>query len=117
LDAQKQTVLLAEAQMRGARLTKPLKLADAIERFAFVHLGDAAPLVIDGSALQRLGLSGETMVPLPDLSPQAGRPFWEKLGLIYVPCARGALLTSTRRMQQLGIDRPAQTGDLDGAIE
>lgn len=117
LAEQKKTVLLAERQLHGKGETKPIKLAAALERFAATHLKDAAPLVIDQIALRSLGLSGETMLGPADLTPQARRPFWEKLGLIHVPCPKGALLTSPRRMQLLGIHGAVQAAELDGAME
>ncbi len=117
LDKQRETVLTKEGNLRGDGLKKPMKLAAVMELFALVHLKDAAPLILDASAMNGLGLSGETMLAPADLSPQARRPFWEKLGLIYVPCSRGALLTSPARMQQLGLDGRGQTAELDNAIE
>ena len=116
LDAQKQAVRLAEAQLRGGNAGKPLKLGETLERLALNHLKGTAPLVIDQVASRALGLSTETSVSAAALSPQAERPFWEALGLIYVPCPSGALLTTPRRLQDLGV-RPSQPADLDGALQ
>src|SRR5439155_10680109 len=115
LDQQRQIVLNAEASLRATNQTKPIKLATVLERFAMAHLKDAAPLVIDQVAMRSLGLSGGTVVNPGDF--RLGSPFWEKFGLIYVPCPKGALLTSPRRMQALGIHSPAQTADLDDAFQ
>src|SRR5262249_172570 len=57
-----------------------------------------------------LGLTGDTPVSM------STRPFWEALGLVYVACPSGALLTSPRRLQSLRIHGPADTLELDGAI-
>src|SRR5262249_27994131 len=58
-----------------------------------------------------LGLSSETTVS------HSGRPFWEALGLVYVPCPSGALLTSPGRLQSLGINGPLQAMELDEAVQ
>lgn len=117
LAEQRQALLTAEAQMRGSGMAKPTKLAAVLERFATAHLKEGLPLIIDEPALRSLGLSGETMIQPFDLGPQAGRPFWEKLGLTCVPGTRAALLTSPRRLEQLGIDRPARVVDLDDTLD
>ena len=113
---QRQTVLTAEAQMRRAGFAKTTKLAAVLERFALSHLDGAIPLVIDEPALRSLGLSGATVLTPSDLSSQTGRPFWEKLGLTFVPCANAALLTTTSRMDRLGIHGSAQIADLNDTM-
>lgn len=116
LDAQRQIVLQAEAQLRSMP-SVPVRFGDALDRLALVHLKDAAPLVIDRLALQALGISPETALAKSAVNPQANRPFWESLGLIYVPCRHAALLTSAERMKQLGIMSVLEVGDLDDAIQ
>ena len=39
------------------------------------------------------------------------------MGLVYAPCASGALLTSPRRLQQLGSKDPTQAVELDEALQ
>lgn len=116
LDEQKQTVLLAEKSLRDD-LIKPAKLADALERLALQQLKDGVPLLIDRVAFRLLGLSSETALSPATLSPQAARPFWESLGLVYLPCSRGALLTSLPHLQSLGINSPAEAPELDDALQ
>jgi hypothetical protein len=110
MENQKQAVLREAANLRGGA-NKTMKLSEALERFALDHLKDQAPLVIDKVALCWLGLSGDTVFS------SSGRPFWETLGLIYVPCPSGALLTSPRRMQSLGINSALEATELDEAIQ
>jgi hypothetical protein len=110
MENQKQSVLREEANLRGGA-KKTMKLSEALERFALEHLKDQAPLVIDRVAMRWLGLSSETTVS------HSGRPDWETLGLVYVPCPSGALLTSPRRLQSLGINGPWQATELDEAVQ
>ncbi len=116
LETQKQTVLAREQEMRAAGL-KALKLSHALERLALDHLKDRTPLIVDAVAFHDLGLTLDTLVPSSALNPQASKPFWEALGLTYLPCPSGALLTSTRRLQQLGIHELSDIARLDGALE
>ncbi len=109
LENQRQIVLRAEAQMR-AGAGESLKLSETLERFALYHLKDQAPLLIDAVAMHSLGLTPETT-----FSPSA-QPFWETLGLVYVPCPSGALLTSPRRLKSIGSADPWETAELDDAV-
>lgn len=110
LDRQKQRVLAAEANLR-AGAGKSIPLGDAIDRLARQHLKDQAPLVVDMVALRALDLTPQSRVLV------SGRPFWESVGLVYLPCPSGALLTSARRLQRLGIDGPLQAVELDDSIQ
>jgi hypothetical protein len=110
MESQRQMVLHAEAKSRDGG-NKSIKLSEALERFALDFLKDQAPLVIDQIAFRSLGLSGNTAIA------HSSRPFWESLGLVYVPCPSGALLTSPRRLQSLGIDGPLQSVELDEAVQ
>jgi hypothetical protein len=118
LDTQKNGVLLAEARFRRAA-SEPMKLAQALDRFALDYVKDTTALVIDRMALRSLGLSADTVVAHEALSPQASGPFWEKLKLVYVSCPSGALLTSAQRLQSMGInpDDPTEVAELDDAVK
>jgi hypothetical protein len=116
LDAQKQIVLQAEAKLRGGD-HKSLKLSDALERLALDHLRAETPLLIDRMAFRALRLAPETPLTPSALSPQAGRPFWESLGLVYVASRNGALLTSPQRLQALGMTGPLPSAALDAALQ
>ena len=108
-------MLSAESQFR-AQAAKGIKLSEALEQFAINHLKDQAPLVIDDMAFRTLGIGPEKWVPAAALDPRAGHPFWEALGLVYVQCPGGALLTSPERVQELGIDGPSRAADLHDAM-
>jgi hypothetical protein len=115
LDDQRQIVLLAESKLREtAQASKPMTLGDALDRLALDHLKDAAPLVLDRMAFRALGLNPATA--LPSTAWERGGPFWETLGLVYVPCPDAALLTSPARLQALGIRSPADTYQLRAAL-
>lgn len=115
-EEQKQTVHLAEDRLRDD-VSKTMKLGEVLERFALVHLQGTAALVIDQVAFRALGLSTQTVLLPTALSPDASRPFWESLGLVYLPCPSGAVLTSPQRLQAMGIYGPLQAVELDGAVK
>ncbi len=116
LDEQKQTVHLAEKRLRD-EVKKPLRLGEALERLAHQYLKGDVPLTIDRVAVRSLGLSAQTALAPAAQASQAERPFWESLGLVYVPCPSGALLTSPGRLQSLGIRGSGQTADLEDALQ
>ena len=64
--------------------------------------GEPPMIVIDRVACRTLGLSPKSIV---NLAPERSAPFWEKLGLVYVPTPGAALLTSKDR------------ADLDAALQ
>jgi hypothetical protein len=95
--SQRSDLYEAEAKLRP-QLAKGVTLGEALERLA-TSLRDQiphVPLVVDAEALRALGRS--PMTPLPAAAPLADRPFWESLGLIYVPCKSGALLSTADRL-------------------
>lgn len=110
LEAQRKTVLLAESQLR-LDLSKKRTLAEVLQAFALTHLKEDTPLVVDAIALQSLGLTGDSKAP-------ADRgPFWEAMGLTYVACPGGALLTTSRRLQNLCITEPLDAVELEAALQ
>src|SRR5262249_47562013 len=98
---QRQAVTLAEASFRR-KLTADTSLGDALERFAIDHLKGQTVLVLDAVALQDAGIAPSARV---EASSRERLPFWERLGLAYVPCRSGALLTT-----QQALDHWMRTG-------
>jgi hypothetical protein len=115
LEQQRAAFLLAAAQFR-ANNTRPLTLAEGLELFALEYLKNTCPLVIDQTAFQSLGLCADTPILAAALTPQLGRPFWESLGLVYVPTLSGGLLTSPNRKHRLVIDSPQDIAVLEDAL-
>ncbi len=95
-------------QVRGAARALPaaagrdLTLGEALERMARDASSEHDPLIIDGPALEEAGLTQQTL--LLEASGRDGSPFWERLGLVHVPCRPAPLLTTLRRRDdwQLG---------------
>lgn len=116
LDEQKQNVLAAEKELRD-KAEKPLKLSEALDRLAVMQLKDTVAVVIDPQAFRALGLAPETLLPRAMLGPQTARPFWEGLGLVYVPCPGGALLTSPDRLRRWGITDATDAEQLGQAVQ
>lgn len=114
-DQQNQVVLTAERQLR-AQAEKPETLGDALEGLAFHHLAEQCPLIVDRVAMQTLALCADTPIAASALAPTNSRPFWESLGLVYVACPGGALLTSPSRAQQLHIYDGQPSEELDAAV-
>jgi len=99
---QRQVLEAAEMALRqGSRAGKPLSLELALERLALALGRQSTALVIDLTALRTAGLSRRTalVVPGPAAPGSTWQPFWESLGLVYVPSQGGALLTTTRQWE------------------
>jgi hypothetical protein len=101
--AQERAVRDAEAACRSQlKAPRPERLGPVLEKLVREHLRGAAPLVVDATACRAAGLDPDTpLAPAADESP-----FWEGVGLVYVPCRGGALLTTReewRRWQQAGV--------------
>src|SRR5262249_37062100 len=92
---QRQLVAGAEAALRRT-LTADTSLAAAFERLAVDHLKDQAVLVLDTVAFQEHGLVASSRLVL---SPKDAGPFWERLGLAYMACRDGALLTTAQTLE------------------
>jgi hypothetical protein len=94
--SEKQTsvVLSAEASLRR-KASADGRLGDVLHDFVTEHLKNQAVLVLDREALAAAGLTPATKAAL---NGKTG-PFWELLGLVYVPTRSGAVLT-TRTTQQ-----------------
>jgi hypothetical protein len=89
--AQRHRVEDAEAALRKeAGPGQDRHLGALLERLALDHLQAAVPVVIDARALRAAGLGPDT-----DCPAGGEGPFWNQLGLAYVPC-RGAALFTTR---------------------
>ncbi len=85
---QRQLLTGAETKLRQ-KLPAEGAVGKILEEFVGDHLKGPTILVLDGAALQDLGLRPDTRIPF-----SADKPFWEKAGLVYVPCRSGPLLTS-----------------------
>lgn len=116
LAGQRSALLVAEKQFRTGWDGKPVKLGDALEALAFSHLKESTPLLIDRVAMCGLGLDADAPLPLSAFKEQ-GRPFWESVGLIHVPCPSGALFTTPERLRELGVFGPLGAGALDVAVQ
>ncbi|MCS6849756.1 MAG: hypothetical protein NZ700_01135 [Gemmataceae bacterium] len=108
---QRDLLLEAAAEFRrghqGADPTAdPATLGEALDRLAFDLLPGRLTVVVDVQALREVGISPSTPLP-PEGRPASGGPFWEGLGVVYVPCRPGPLLTSRRQaLAWLGPRRP-----------
>jgi hypothetical protein len=78
------------------------QLGPALERLVLDHLQGAFPLVVDAEAVRAAGLGPETPCSARSKSAPSSppAPFWEGLGLVYVPCRSGALLTTRQQWQE-----------------
>ena len=99
---QRQVVEAAETGMRPmAQAGKKDTLGAALERFAVMLSREHVGLVVDGVALRTVNLRPETALTPPTSSAGGGawQPFWESMGLVYLP-AHGAALLTTRRQEE-----------------
>jgi hypothetical protein len=101
-DAQRAELAKAEAKIQAAG--RQMTLGEALER-----LSGETRLVIDVEGLRAASLEPTTKLP----AVPAGKPFWEGVGLIHVPCPSAALLTTPQRLyawqQQSGGASPLDT--------
>jgi hypothetical protein len=70
-------------------------LGESLGRLVFHHLKAQTALVLDVQALVDAGLTPRT--PLPARVGSRAQPWWERYGLVYVPCPEAALLTTFAR--------------------
>jgi hypothetical protein len=101
LESQRQAVYDGGVAIANRRSEKPLSLGDALDHLVFENLRDEPPLVLDATGLRAAGLGPHT--PLPHKSgTSAGTalmPFWESVGLTYVPCSEAPLLTTEQELR------------------
>ena len=99
LETQRQVLLGAEAGLRR-KLTKDMTLGEALDKLAHEFLKEQLPLVLDRAAFRAAGLGPESPLGFT-AGPASGtvRPFWEYLGLVYVPFSRGPVLTTRRQWE------------------
>lgn len=87
----------------------PWTLGKALERLVYDHFKQQGSVVLDTTALREAGLgpatalppeadpakraSVEGRAPAPN-SPSQSPPFWESLGIVYLPCRSAPLLTT-----------------------
>ncbi len=110
LDLQRQVLLGAEAGLRR-KLAKSVSLAEALDRLARDFLKGQLGLVLDRGAMVSADVRADALVvPAHATRQSAGRPFWEGLGLVYVPCSSGPLLT-TRATRDLATNPWLKRGD------
>jgi hypothetical protein len=107
----------ASAGLRNSHAGKTLPLREALERLAFDLLQDQGGLVLNASALHHAGIGPETPIRISPATPgQEPPPFWENLGLVYVPCRAAPLLT-TRRQWELWQAEAGRSEGVGAALE
>jgi hypothetical protein len=95
IEPQRHSLLGAEAAVRR-RGRRDATLGEALQRLVLDELKEQTALILDREALRQLGLEPATSVS-PGLAAGSARPFWEALGLVYVPARAAPLLTSRQR--------------------
>src|SRR5207247_255078 len=93
---QAQALLDAETALHRKGL-RDATLSEALQRLLFDHLKEQTALVLDREALRDAGMGPGTSAA-PSGAAAAGRPFWEALGLVYVPTPAAPLLTTRQRL-------------------
>ena len=98
-ELQRQVLLGAESGLRR-KLTPDMTLGEALDRLTHEFLKEQLPMVVDRAALRAAGLRPDaSLAPLFGLPVGTARPFWEAVGLVYVPFSGGPVLT-TREQQE-----------------
>lgn len=102
LEAQRLVLSGAEAALRR-KLTRDMTVAEALDRLAHEFIKDQVPLVIDRAALRLADVRPDTPLGAAAAAPAAmARPFWESMGLVYVPFPSGPVLTTRQRLETWG---------------
>src|SRR5262249_10559099 len=99
---QEQSLMDAVALLRKQHSAgEPWPLGKALDRLAFDHLKDQR-LILDGRALRNAGLRPSTLLDSAVWAPADAKASpaapWEAVGLLYVPCQAGPLLTSRQQL-------------------
>jgi hypothetical protein len=88
--AQQQRMMDAASALAKASTAKPLTLRELLNRLAS-EPANGEPVLVDDEAFCAGSLDAETPMPL---GPAREEPLWESLGLVYVPCRSGPILTT-----------------------
>jgi hypothetical protein len=96
--AQRRRLEDAAAGLGKAEEGKMPSLGEALDRLVFEQLRDQEMLVLDAWALREAGLGPATPLPAPEGATPAPGLFWERLGLVHVPCPAAPLLTTRRQL-------------------
>jgi hypothetical protein len=107
----------AAARAARAPAGRVLTLAESLERMACDAAAEREPLVIDMFALEDAGLTPAT--PVPGDAGREASPFWEAVGLVYVPCRPAPLLTTRARLddwQAAGGDTTTVPPSVEAAV-
>lgn len=92
VDPQRLSFLSAEGTVRRSGV-RDMAFGEALAKILFFSK-KSVPLVLDRDALRSLGLTSKSGV---SLVADSSTPFWESLGLVYVPTPHAALLTTRDR--------------------
>jgi len=98
-ELQREVMLGAESGLRR-KLTRDMTLGEALDRLAHEFLKGQLPLVVDRGALRAADLRPDaSLAPAFGEPGGATRPFWEYLGLVYVPFPSGPVLTTRAQLE------------------
>lgn len=113
IERQRLSLLGAEGALRRAG-NREISLAEAFSKLLDDPKLDNVGIVLDRTAMRGLGLTPKSTVAL---RVDGSRPFWENLGLFYVPTPHAALLTSQARaaLWAPSIRKANETGTLVNA--
>jgi hypothetical protein len=117
-DLRLQRQALADAVTRFRKLVPPGRdgqLGSWLENLAINCLRDQPRLVLDCDALREAAVAPSTAVR----QPNDAVPFWEAVGLVYVPCRAGPLLTTRPRLvawQATGTDGNPVPRSIEDAV-
>ncbi len=114
-DGQRRALAEAEERVQRGPAGKSWRLGGALERLTADPLRQRGTLVIDATALRAAGV-GPAARFTPEAPRSDGQPsLFDPLGLAYLPCKTGALLT-TRRQTELWRAAAGESVPPDGAV-
>ena len=93
---QVQLLLAREITLRKAWPEK-FTFGKALEKLVFDQAADPLFVVVDAAGLGAVDLAPDT--PIGPEAVNTGRPFWENLGLVIVPCSSALVLTSPQQLK------------------
>jgi hypothetical protein len=110
----------AAARLGPPSFGREYTLGEALERVACDASAEHDTLVIDGLALDDAGFTQATQVRVAGDAGIDSAPFWQALGLVYVPCRPAGLLTTQPRrsawLQAAGSDRELVPPSVETAV-
>lgn len=94
--SQRKVVLGAEYSLHR-KLTRDTTLGEALDRLAHEF---QLPVVLDRAAMRAADVRLESsLAPMITGSAAPARPFWEYLGLVYIPFATGPVFTTVQQLE------------------